>query len=230
MARNKQGRPVLAKTPARQKHLSGLYALTPELNDDAALLSLVQALLTGGCRLFQYRDKCSTTAVRRQRAARLLSMCRAAGAKLLINDDLELALAVGADGLHLGADDGDLVAARAALGPNQILGASCYADWERAQRAVAAGVDYIAFGAVFPSLTKPLAVRASLDLVQRARQHWPVAICVIGGITLENAPPLLAAGADMLAVMNDLSQAPDPRQRAAEFCSLCVAPVSFQES
>ena len=142
------------------------------------------------------------------------------GAAFIINDDLELALKVGADGVHLGADDGDLAAARRALGPGKVLGASCYADLELARQAVAAGVDYVAFGAVYPSPTKPDTTRAPLELFARCRAELRIPTCAIGGITLDNAPTLLTAGADLLAVISDLFAAPDIESRAHTYQAL----------
>lgn len=197
--------------------LRGLYAVTPDAADGARLLADVDAALRGGVRLVQYRDKTSPMPERVARAKALRALTRQHGAHLLINDDLALCRLIDADGVHLGKDDGDLLAARAILGPEAILGASCYADFELARRAAAAGVDYVAFGAVYPSPTKPDAVRAPLDLFRQADAHLSVATCAIGGITLANAAPLIAAGADLLAVITDLFSAPDIAARAAAY-------------
>ncbi|HXE41081.1 MAG TPA: thiamine phosphate synthase [Azonexus sp.] len=196
--------------------LRGLYAITPECADGARLLADVEAALAGGCRLVQFRDKDGAMAERVARARALRALTRRFAARLLINDDLALAVLIDADGVHLGAEDGNLVAARAILGPNKVLGASCYADFAAAQTAAAAGVDYVAFGAVYPSPTKPSAARASLDLFRQAGT-LNAARCAIGGITLDNAPPLIAAGADLLAVITDLFSAPDIAARAAAY-------------
>lgn len=213
--------------------LRGLYAITPECADRQHLLAQVGAALAGGCRFLQYRDKLSVPGERVRRARLLRQLTRDHATRLLINDDLALAILVDADGVHLGQDDGCLLAARAILGPDKILGASCYADFALAERALAAGVDYVAFGAVYPSLTKPQAVPAAVDLFLQAKTaltaagtslpRW-AASCAIGGITLENAPPLLAAGADLLAVITDLFSAPDIAARAAAYQRL------FEES
>lgn len=210
------------KTPApRPAALRGLYAITPEGLAPAILLARVEAALAGGVRLVQYRDKSSAPAPRHTIARALQVLCQHFGARLIVNDDLALALVIDADGVHLGGTDGDLVAARQALGPNKLLGASCYADFEQAQRAVAAGADYVAFGAVYASPTKPLAPRAPLSLFVRCRATFdsgpPLSVCAIGGITLANAPPLIAAGAGLLAVISDLFEAPDIQARAADF-------------
>ena len=130
---------------------------------------------------------------------------------------LALALECGADGVHLGRDDGDLAAARAALGPQRLLGVSCYAEWPRAEAAAAAGADYLAFGAMFPSSTKPSAPPASPALLGRARAAFGRPVAAIGGINVDNAPLLRAAGADLLAVISDVFSAPDPAARAAAY-------------
>ena len=202
--------------------LRGLYAITPETPDGARLLADVEAALAGGCRLVQYRDKASLAPERVARAQALRRLTLAHGARLVINDDIALAFLVKADGVHLGREDGNLAAARAILGPTRILGASCYADFSAAHRAAAAGADYVAFGAVYPSPTKPNAVPAAVDLFLRAktafrRKSPRTATCAIGGITLANAPALIAAGADLLAVITDLFSAPDIAARAAQY-------------
>ena len=197
--------------------LRGLYAITPEQADGARLLADVEAVLAGGGRIVQYRDKQSPMAEKVARARALRALTRRFGASLIINDDLALAQLVAADGVHLGGEDGCLSAARAILGPGRLLGASCYAEPARAAAAVRAGVDYVAFGAVHPSSVKPGAPRATVDLFSAAKMQWTVATCAIGGITLANAPPLLAAGADLLAVITDLFSAPDIAARAAQY-------------
>lgn len=201
---------------ARNK-LRGLYAITPEAADGTRLLADVEAAMAGGCRIVQFRDKLSAMPERAARARALRELTRRFGATLLINDDLALAFLVKADGVHLGADDGNLIAARAMLGPERILGASCYADFAAAQAADTAGADYIAFGAVYPSPTKPAAPAAAVDLFSKAKTTLTATTCAIGGITLDNAPPLLAAGADLLAVITDLFGAPDIAARAAQY-------------
>lgn len=197
--------------------LRGLYAVTPDCADFARLHAGVEAALAGGCRLVQFRDKDSAMPERVARARALRELTRRFAARLLINDDLALAFLVDADGVHLGRDDGNLIAARAVLGPDRILGASCYADFAAAQHAAAAGADYVAFGAVYPSPTKPAAPRAAVDLFARAKAGLAAASCAIGGITLANAPPVVAAGADLLAVITDLFSAPDIAARAAQY-------------
>jgi len=197
--------------------LRGLYAVTPECADGARLLADVEAALAGGCRIVQFRDKESAMPERVARAQALRRLTRRFGACLLINDDLALTVLCDADGAHLGKEDGNLRAARAMLGPEKILGASCYADLAAAHAADAAAVDYVAFGAVYPSPTKPNAARAGSELFTQAKAALQARTCAIGGITLANAPPLIAAGADLLAVITDLFSAPDIAARAAAY-------------
>jgi thiamine-phosphate pyrophosphorylase len=189
--------------------LRGLYAVTPEAPDAVEKVSLA---LEGGVALLQYRRKRRDLVEARAVAA----LARRHGVRLIVNDDVELALELDADGVHLGRDDGDLRAARKRLG-GRILGASCYDDPGLARRAVEAGADYVAFGSVFASTTKPAAVRAPLALFAT---RLGVPLCAIGGITLENAPRVLGAGADLLAVVSDLFDAPDIRARAAQYQGL----------
>lgn len=197
--------------------LCGLYAITPEYTDGARLLADVETVLAGGCRIVQYRDKQSTMPERVARARALRELTRSYAARLLINDDLALTVLVEADGVHLGREDGNLAATRAILGPDRILGASCYADFAAAEAASRAGADYVAFGAVYPSPTKPNAPLAAVDLFFQAKTKLPGASCAIGGITLAKAPPLITAGADLLAVITDLFSAPDIAARAAAY-------------
>jgi thiamine-phosphate pyrophosphorylase len=205
--------------------LRGLYAVTPDDPLLPRLSVLVSMALKGGVKIVQYRNKTAPQPLRRSQAAELVRICRAEGAKLIVNDDLALALEIGADGVHLGKEDvpgGDLAAVRAALGPERILGVSCYNELARAEQAVAAGADYIAFGAVFPSPTKPAAAQAPLSLISEAKARFGdrSAIAAIGGITLDNAPEVIAAGADLVAVITDLFDAMDIASRAEAYQTL----------
>jgi thiamine-phosphate pyrophosphorylase len=183
--------------------LRGLYAITPEA-PAAGCLACVHAALSGGARIVQYRDKSGDAARQLTMALALRAATREFDALLIVNDSLPLALAACADGVHLGGGDGDPAAAREILGPGRILGVSCYGDFERARAAARAGADYVAFGAVFASPTKPHAERADLALLRRCRDELGVPACAIGGITLDNAAAVIAAGADLLAVIDDL--------------------------
>lgn len=210
-------------SPERKLPLVGLYALTPDDNLLPRLLALVESALQGGVKWVQYRNKIAPAALRRLEAIELLRLCRAYGAKLIVNDDVWLAVEIGAHGAHLGRDDlpgGSLQTAREALGPRRIMGISCYNDLARAELAVAAGADYIAIGSVFASVTKPQAARASLDTLTEAKRRLKVPVVGIGGVTTKNAPQLLAAGADMIAVLTDLFDAMDIRKQAEKFHKL----------
>lgn len=202
--------------------LRGLYAVTDGRGGDA-LLDLVGALLRGGAALVQYRAKQVPAARRHAEAAALLALCRTHRVPLIVNDDLDLAVAIGADGVHLGRDDAPLAVARQRLGPDAIVGVSCYAEYDRAVAAAAGGADYVAFGSLFPSPTKPQAPQAPLALLGRARCELALPVCAIGGITLANAGQALAAGSDLLAVISDLAEAPDPQARAAAYAALWPA-------
>jgi thiamine-phosphate pyrophosphorylase len=210
-------------SPERKLPLSGVYALTPDDNLLPRLSALVESALQGGVKWVQYRNKIAPAPLRRAEATELLRVCKAYDAKLIVNDDVWLAVEIGAHGAHLGRDDlpgGSLQTARDALGPHRILGVSCYDDLARAEVAVDAGADYIAFGSMFPSVTKPQATRASLDLIRTAKQRFKVPVIGIGGITTKNAPQLLAAGADMIAVLTDLFDAMDIKKQAEKFQKL----------
>jgi thiamine-phosphate pyrophosphorylase len=198
----------------------GLYAVTPDIADTAELTAKVEAALVGGAALVQYRNKTADPELRVVQAGTLRALCRARGVPLVINDDVDVATALDADGLHLGKDDRMLSEARARLGPEKLLGASCYDRLESAVAAVRAGADYVAFGSFFASPVKPAAVRAPLTLLLEARQRLGVPIVAIGGITLENASQLIAAGADAVAVISALFSAPDIRVAAERFNEL----------
>jgi len=191
--------------------LRGLYAITPE---GPGLIEKVRAALEGGVSLLQYRNK----AARLSEAQALAALARRYHVPLIVNDDVDLALEIGAQGVHLGRDDGDLAIARRKM-KGKILGASCYDDLEAARAAVQAGADYVAFGSVFASPTKPGAVRAPLGLFEEAK-FLKVPLAAIGGITLENAPAVIAAGAGLLAVVSDLFDATDIRRRALQYGKL----------
>jgi thiamine-phosphate pyrophosphorylase len=200
--------------------LHGLYAITPDDHLTPRLVALVEAALQGGARLVQYRNKQAPIALRRVQATELLRLCHRHGARLIVNDDVWLAVEIGADGAHVGEDDLDLRTAREALGARRILGVSCYADQGRVATAVRDGADYVGIGSMFASTTKPGATAASLELLGEARRRFDLPVAAIGGITLRNAPKVVAAGADMVAVVSDLFNAMDIGRRATEFGNL----------
>jgi thiamine-phosphate pyrophosphorylase len=196
--------------------MRGLYAITPDIAETGALVRKVEQALEAGIAMLQYRNKIISKDKRLLQAKELAPLARGYGVPFIVNDDVEIALVVGANGVHIGKDDGDPALARSKL-PGKILGVSCYDDLAKAKAAVRAGADYVAFGSVFASATKPQAVRAPLSLFQN---DLGVPLCAIGGVTLENAPALIAAGASLLAVLSDLFDAPDIGERAAQYRKL----------
>lgn len=201
---------------------AGLYLITPQCADTARLLQMVQAALKSGAAMVQYRDKSGDVALRHEQASELLALCRRHAVPLIINDDLRLADLTDADGVHLGAEDGSLREARLILGPDKLVGASCYQDLQLAEAAVAQGADYVAFGSFFASPTKPHAKPAPLQILRDAGK-LPVPVVAIGGITVQNAPALIEAGADSLAVISAVFDAPDIAVAARQFNQLFIS-------
>jgi thiamine-phosphate pyrophosphorylase len=195
----------------------GLYVITDGPRPD--LLEAVSQALTGGATLVQYRDKTHDSARRHIEADALLELCRQHAIPLIINDDIELAHAVGADGVHLGKADDSITKARETLGDKAIVGVSCYDSLERAQEAARQGASYVAFGAFFESTTKPLARRAHIDLLRHSAT-LDIPRVAIGGITPDNGAALVAAGADYLAVVSAVFGATDIRSAAQRFTQL----------
>ena len=202
------------------RSIAGLYALTPDLSDTDALAECVGAALDGGALAIQYRNKTAAPELRLRQARAMHALCAGRGAALIINDDIDLARAVDADGVHLGRGDATIAEARALLRPPALIGASCYDSLERAEAAVAAGADYIAFGSFFTSNTKPDAVRAGLSLLSAAKARWTVPVVAIGGITPGNAAELIEAGADAVAVISALFDTADVAATARLFVAL----------
>jgi len=196
--------------------IQGLYVITdPQLSLGTQLLSDVEAALKGGAQVVQYRDKISGDLDKLANAKYLQSLCQQYGATFIINDDIELAKLIGADGVHIGKNDADLLTARQILGPQAIIGVSCYNDLNRAKQMSDLGANYVAFGRFFPSKTKPDAPPAEIATLQQAKSELSVPVVAIGGITPENAPPLIEAGADALAVIQGIFAQPD-KQFAAQ--------------
>lgn len=199
----------------------GLYAITDsKLLSPERMVEAVALAIQGGAVMVQYRDKGNDPMRRQWEASDLSNLCRPLGVPLIINDDVELAVQVMAKGVHLGKDDADIAAARAKLGPNAIIGVSCYNDLERALKAEKAGADYVAFGSFFPSRVKPEAVKAEMALLREAKQKLQVPVIAIGGITADNGRQLVEAGADMLAVITEVFGQVDIRAAAEKFASL----------
>ena len=199
---------ALARRRSRASRIAGLYAVTPDLADTADLAARVAAAVAGGAAAVQYRNKSADPALKRAQAAALARVHATRGALFIINDDAALAAEADADGVHVGADDGSVAAAREIVGPDRIVGVSCYDDLARAEAAVAAGADYVAFGSFFASTVKTDARRAEVELLGFAR-GLGVPVVAIGGITAGNAPMLGRAGADAVAVISAVFDAPD---------------------
>ena len=212
--------------------IRGVYAVTPDEPRTALLTLQVSEALAGGVRLLQYRNKLASKALAREQATVLRKLTTDASACFIVNDDIDLALAISADGVHLGRDDAgtegafvDINSIRQRASRNApharrfIVGISCYMDMDYARVAADAGADYIAFGSFFQSPTKPLAPRAELSLIGDAKREFSLPVVAIGGITIENTPQLVAAGADAVAVISSLFYADDIRLRAQSFIS-----------
>lgn len=186
----------------------GLYAITDSRLIGERLVESVEAAILGGAVVVQYRDKSDDHAQRVDEASALQQLCRSHNVLFIVNDDLELAAQIGADGLHIGREDNSLHEARQRLGAEAIIGLSCYNRFELAQAAEKSGADYVAFGRFFSSNIKPDAMGAHIELLERAREEINVPVVAIGGITAENGAQLVEAGADLLAVISDIFDRP----------------------
>jgi thiamine-phosphate pyrophosphorylase len=187
----------------RQFNIAGLYAITPDLADTELLCQMVEASILGGARVVQYRNKVADQKLRIKQSLALQEVCRKHEIPFIINDYVTLCLEINADGVHIGGNDGDIAAIKNMIGEDKILGVSCYGEFARAEAAEKAGADYVAFGACFPSSTKPNAPRAELDLFTQAKKLNLPSVA-IGGITLENAASVVEAGANAIAVIGEL--------------------------
>ena len=206
----------MTKRNAYKNNLKGLYAITDQkLITEEGFRQSIEAALQGGTRVIQYRDKSANQNKRHQQASLLRALCDQYHAICIINDDIELARAVNAHGVHLGKDDFSLRHARQVLGENAIIGVSCYNDLNRAIEAENYNADYVAFGAIFSSSTKPDAKVAGLDIIAQAKQQLSIPVCTIGGITQENIPLVIQQGADMAAVISGIFSTDDIKQATA---------------
>ena len=203
-----------------QAALKGLYLVTPDWDDTDRLVSISEAGLKGGAALLQYRHKTASPSLRREQATALLALCRRQGKPFIINDYPELCVELDADGIHVGGTDASVAEVRRQVGPERIVGSSCYGSLELAQSAQAAGASYVAFGGFYPSRIKKYEVSTPVDIVTRARQAVALPNVVIGGMTRENAVPLIAAGADMVAVISSVYFADDPEGAARALAGL----------
>ncbi|MDJ0880326.1 MAG: thiamine phosphate synthase [Gammaproteobacteria bacterium] len=208
----------------KRRALYGLYGITDSTlhPDTTRLLAAVAQAIKGGLSILQYRNKLADSMQKYEQAKALRTLCSASGVTFIINDDPELALAVNADGVHVGKDDTRLLSIREKFGNHLIMGCSCYNDIERARLAERDGADYVAFGRFYPSKTKPNAVKATPLLLRRAHEQLNIPICAIGGIVPENAAALIKSGADMVAVIHGLFAAADIHQQAHDFNRLFI--------
>ncbi len=203
--------------------MKGLYIVTPDWDDTQKLLEITELALKGGAAVVQYRHKTASAGLRREQAECLLALCRSYGKPLIVNDHVELCMAIDADGVHVGGTDAAVAEVRAAVGPEKILGASCYGDLELARKAYAAGASYVAFGGFYPSRVKKYPVTTSVSIMADSHAAVPLPVVVIGGMTVENAAPLVAAGADMVAAISSVYLAADPQAVARRFAGLFAA-------
>ena len=200
--------------------VKGLYALTPDSSNTEDLLHRVRRALAGGVQVLQYRNKIADAALRLLQARALRALTRELGVTFIVNDDARLAAEVDADGVHLGAADGEIAPTRVLLGHNKLIGVSCYNQLQLARDAAQAGADYVAFGAFYSSTVKPDAVVATVDLLRDARAELSLPIVAIGGITINNGAVLLQAGADAVAVISAVFDADDIQLAAQNLTKL----------
>lgn len=201
--------------------LKGLYIVTPDWDDTAKLVEVTEKALKGGAELVQYRHKTATPEQRREQASALQAVCKKYGKPFIINDFVDLALELDADGVHVGESDEAVAAVRAKVGPNKIVGASCYGEMDLVRNAYKAGASYIALGGFYPSRIKKYPVTTELDIVRQMKQEMPdLPSVAIGGIDLENAVPLVERGIDMISVISSVYFADDPEAAARAFADM----------
>ncbi len=200
--------------------MKGLYIVTPDWDDTQKLVDVTEQALLGGAALVQYRHKTASPDLRRKQAERLLALCRRYQRPFIINDHVDLCEALDADGIHVGGTDDSVLNLRTRLGPSKIIGASCYGSLELAHQAWHEGASYIAFGGFYPSRVKKYPVTTAPDIITQAKATIPLPSVVIGGMTQQNAVPLVAVGADMVAVISSIYMAEDPQVVARAFLGL----------
>ncbi len=201
-------------------NMKGLYIVTPDWDDTDKMVAATEAALKGGVALVQYRHKTATPELRKEQASRLLALCRQYDRPFIINDFIELCLELDADGIHVGGTDAPVAEVRKLIGPEKILGASCYGSMEMAQQAQEAGASYVAFGGFYPSRVKKYEVTTPVDIITRAKAQLTVPVVVIGGMTQENSVPLIKEGTDMVAAISSVYMTDDPQASAQAFAEL----------
>jgi thiamine-phosphate pyrophosphorylase len=202
--------------------LTGLYIVTPDWDDTDQLIKTSELALQGGANILQYRHKTASAALRKQQGTALKALCQRYACLFIINDHIDLCLELGADGIHVGGTDASVEQARAQVGPNKIVGASCYGDLQLAHTAHQQGASYIAFGGFYPSRIKKYPVATPFNIVTQSKQEIPLPCAVIGGMTTENCLPLIAAGADMVAAISSVYRVENPELAARGFDKLFV--------
>ncbi|MBS1187211.1 MAG: thiE [Burkholderiaceae bacterium] len=201
--------------------MKGLYIVTPDWDDTAKLVDVTEKAIKGGAAIVQYRHKTATPEQRREQAKALQAVCQRHNVPFIINDFVDLALELDADGVHVGESDEAVAAVRAKMGPDKIVGSSCYGEMDRVRAAHDAGASYIALGGFYPSRVKKYPVTTQLDLVKQMKQEFPqLASCAIGGINHENAKPLIERGIDTIAVVSAVYFADDPEAAARQFAQM----------
>lgn len=203
--------------------MKGLYLVTPDWDDTQKMLEVTEAGLRGGAAIVQYRHKTASPELRREQASQLQALCRSYGRPFIINDFVELAIELDADGIHVGGTDTAVAQVRAVVGPSKIVGSSCYGSMDLARDAYAAGASYVAFGGFYPSRVKKYEVSTPPEIVAQAKKEIPVPNVVIGGMTQENSVPLVKQGADMVAVISSVYMVDDPEAAARAFAKLFAA-------
>jgi thiamine-phosphate pyrophosphorylase len=206
--------------------MQGLYLVTPNWDDTEQLLAVTEQALRAGVALLQYRHKDASPALRREQGGALRELCHRYSVPFLVNDHVALCRELGADGVHLGGTDAPLAEVRAALGPNKLIGASCYGELARAEAAQAAGASYVAFGGFYPSRVKQYAVTTRPAILRQAREVIRLPLCVIGGMTPDNAAPLVAEGAQLVAAISSVYQADDAAAAVRQFQSI-IGPLAY---
>ncbi len=209
--------------PEYAKHLRGLYIVTPDWDDLSQLMAATELALQNGAALVQYRHKTACIEQRRAQASALLALCRQYHVPLIINDHVDLCLEIDADGIHVGGTDASIAEVRRAVGPDRIVGASCYGTLELAHAAHRDGASYVAFGGFYPSRVKKYDFRTAPDIIAQSKRDIPLPVVVIGGITLENAVPLVAQGADMVAVISSVYLVPVAERKTRALADLYAA-------
>jgi thiamine-phosphate pyrophosphorylase len=200
--------------------MKGLYLVTPDWDDTDALIKATETALSVGIGLLQYRHKTANGELRLEQASALLKLCRQHNVPFIVNDHIDLCIALDADGIHVGGTDASVAVVRTLIGKDKILGASCYGDFALAEQAQIAGASYVAFGGFYPSRVKKYEVSTPASIVSKAKSQLTLPVCVIGGMTPDNAKPLVKEGADMVAAISSVYSADDIAIAVKEFAAL----------